>query len=218
MDIKVEPRTAIVFDLDDTLYNEVDFLRSAYVEISKRLEPGSWQQLFANLFARYRNKTDVFEYVVDTYGVSKNELLDLYRNHIPTIQPFEGVIDLLKQIKNKRGKIGIITDGRTITQKNKMKALGLTSYIDYSVISEEIGSEKPNENNYTTVENKLDCESYYYIADNLKKDFVTPKRLGWQTIALIDNGLNIHSNAHEYQKPEFLPNYFISSIMEIKVS
>lgn len=217
MDIPIDSQTAIVFDLDDTLYNEIEFLKSAYKELSKKLAPDSWQPLFSNLFSRYRNKENVFEYVTEAYGVSKEELLDLYRNHLPKITPFDGVIDLMNDIKDHEGKVGIITDGRSITQRNKIKALGIIDSIDFIVISEEIGTEKPNEKNYGLIEEALDCPVNYYIADNIKKDFVTPKRMGWKTICLIDNGLNIHSNAYAYQDEMYLPHDFISSIAELTI-
>ncbi len=217
MDIQVDSQTAIVFDLDDTLYNEIDFLKSAYKELSEKLAPNSWQKLFSNLFSRYRNKENVFEYVAEVYGVSKSELIDAYRNHLPKIKPFDGVIDLINQIKEKEGKVGIVTDGRSITQRNKIKALGIIDDIDFIVISEEIGSEKPNEKNFVLIEKELDCRINYYIADNIKKDFITPKRMGWKTIGLIDNGLNIHSSANEYYNEAYLPHDFISSITELTI-
>ncbi len=217
MDIKVDKHTAIVFDLDDTLYNEVNFLRSAYTEISKKLEPTSWQTLFADLFSRYRNKTDVFEYIVNKYGVSKEQLLQQYRNHNPQLKPFDGVIELLETIKKKEGKIGLLTDGRSITQRNKLEALGITSYFDHCVISEEIGTEKPNKANYLVLEAALNCTTNYYIGDNLKKDFISPIDMGWQTICLVDNGLNIHSNAYKYQEGRFQPHDYISNIKEINI-
>ncbi len=217
MDIKVNSQTAIVFDLDDTLYNEIDFLKSAYQELAKKLSPGSWQQLFSNLFSRYRNKMNVFEHVSETYGVSMNELINLYRNHFPDIKPFDGVMGLISHIKEKEGKVAIITDGRSITQRNKIKALGIIDYIDFIAISEEIGSEKPNEVNYRLIEKELKCPINYYIADNIKKDFITPKRIGWQTICLMDNGLNIHSNTFQYLNEEHLPHEFISSMTDLHI-
>ncbi|RYG63103.1 hypothetical protein EON64_16615, partial [archaeon] len=39
MDIQLNPRSFFVFDLDDTLYQEIDFLRSAYRHISGVLAP-----------------------------------------------------------------------------------------------------------------------------------------------------------------------------------
>ena len=217
MTIKVNSQTAIVFDLDDTLYNEIDFLKSAYKEIAIKLAPDSWQFLYANLLSLYRNKKNVFEYISDNYGLTTDELIHSYRNHMPNIQAFDGVLKLMALIKAKEGKIGIITDGRSRTQRNKIKALGFSEYVDHIVISEEIGSEKPDENNFLAIESKLNCSVNYYIADNIKKDFLAPKKRGWNTIGLLDNGLNIHSNAYQFQEKKYLPENFISAISELQL-
>ncbi len=217
MDIKVDQSTVVVFDLDDTLYNEIDYLRSAYKEVAKELEPNAWQQLFVRLFSLYRNKLDVFEYISSTYSISKPDLISKYRSHIPNIQPFEGVQATFRKIKDKKGIIAIVTDGRKVTQMSKIKALGLNNFIDHIVISEEIGTEKPDEANFKSVEEKFNLDSYFYIADNIKKDFITPKKLGWHTIALMDRGLNIHANAHLHVQTEYLPHNYISSFSELTV-
>lgn len=217
MDILVDSNTAIVFDLDDTLYNELDYLKSAYKELAEKLEPDSSYRLFSDLFSRYRNQENVFEYVSEKYGMAITELLDFYRNHLPNITPFDGVFDLLTAIKSKKGKLGIITDGRSITQRNKIKALKIDSLIDFVVISGEIGTEKPSEENYRLIESELNCTVNYYIGDNIKKDFVTPNRLGWKTIGLIDNGRNIHSNAYQYLKEEHWPSDLIYSIQDLSI-
>ncbi len=217
MDIKVDTNTVIVFDLDDTLYNEIDFLKSAYIEISKEFEKQQWQNLYTRLLSLYRNKHDVFEYLATTYNIDKNNLIQRYRNHIPKIKPFEGVVEVFKKIKVAEGKIAVITDGRKVTQMNKLQSLGLLSFIDYIVISEEIGSEKPNELNFKAVENYFNRKIYYYIADNYKKDFIAPNKLGWQSVALIDNGLNIHAHAHTYYQDKFIPRSYILNFKELNI-
>lgn len=218
MDIKVNEQTVIVFDLDDTLYNEIDYLKSAYTELAKQLEPENWQHTFSRLFSLYRNQQNVFEYVSKTYALSLEDLIQRYRNHIPDIKPFDNVLSVMQKIKNNKGKIAIVTDGRKITQSNKIKQLGLTSHVDFTVISEEIGSEKPSEHNFKAVENHFQLKNYYYIGDNFKKDFITPKKLGWQTVALIDQGLNIHSNAHAYNETKYLPNFYLSSFSNLVIN
>ncbi len=218
MDIKADENTVVVFDLDDTLYNEVDYLRSAYMAFAKELEPESWQQLFAHIFSLYRNNLDAFEFISTTYNITKTDLISSYRNHVPHIKPFDGVFRTFDKIKGKNAKISIITDGRKLTQMNKINALGLAPYLDYIVISEEIGSEKPNKINYKAIEERFNKTSYYYIADNTKKDFVTPNGMGWQTIALVDRGLNIHANAHVQKEQEYLPHNYIFTFSELTVS
>lgn len=217
MDIKIDEKTVIVFDLDDTLYNEIDYLQSAYIDIAKELEGNNWMHLYSQLLSLYRNNHNVFEFICNTYSIKKEDLIKRYRNHKPTIKPFHNVIETFQRIKERKGKLAIITDGRTIAQRNKLNSLGLIPYLDYILISEEIGSEKPSELNYKAVEDFFQLNTYYYIADNFKKDFITPKRLGWQTIALIDNGLNIHSNAHNHTDKKYLPEYYLTSFSELKI-
>ena len=55
---------------------------------------------------------------------------------------------------------------------------------------------------------------YVYIADNPKKDFTTPNKLGWTSICLLDKGQNVHPQ--DFSLPiEFLPHFFINSFDEI---
>lgn len=216
MDIKVDGNTVIVFDLDDTLYNELDYLRSAYKAIAFYLEPDNWKALFSKMFSIYRSKGNVFEFLAQSHTVEVASLLEIYRNHQPEIQLFDGVLDIFNAIKSKDGKIGIITDGRSVTQRAKLKSLGVLPYIDHLVISEEFGSEKPNIANFKEVENALPGNEYYYIADNLKKDFIAPNVLGWKSVALIDNGRNIHYESYKFMEPENRPLKYITSYFELR--
>lgn len=218
MIIKANKDTAIVFDLDDTLYNEIDYLKSAFLEIAKNLEPKRWKFLFSQMFALYKNNGDVFEMISKEYNVNKIDLIKNYRNHNPEIKAFPGVKKIITEIKAKGGKVGIITDGRKLTQEKKINSLGLTDIIDYAVISEEIGTEKPNEANFLKIENSFNCNAYYYIADNFKKDFIAPNKLGWKTIGIIDNGKNIHSNAHLYTDNKQTPQSLIFNFNDLEVN
>lgn len=217
MDIRVDSQTVIVFDLDDTLYNELDFLKSAYQSIALFLEPSDWKSLYSKMFSLYRCKVNVFEFLADAYRIEIKILLDMYRNHHPNIHLFEGVIELFDSIKSRDGKIGIITDGRSKTQRAKLKSLGITQYLDCIIISEEIGSEKPSIANFKAIENSVGGKNFYYIADNIKKDFIAPNALGWKSIALIDNGKNIHFQSHMHMYSENTPHGFILNLKDLTI-
>lgn len=200
MDIKVDQNTVVVFDLDDTLYNEIEYLKSAYRCIAQNIAQDSWAKLYAHMFSLYRTGENVFDFLIKEHSCDKNELLNLYRYHKPSIHTFPGVLELFQKIKQKDGKVAVITDGRSKTQRNKINSLGIETLVDHIVISEEIGSEKPNKNNFLAVENVFNRSTHYYIADNVRKDFEGPQSLGWQCILLADNGLNIHKNKNLEQK------------------
>lgn len=204
---------ALVLDLDDTLYAEISYLQSAYNFIAEQISDQP-QKLSAKMLMEYHAGVNVFDNLSKEYQLDKKKLLDLYRFHEPNISLFHGVDETLKQFSEEY-KYAVITDGRSKTQRNKLNVLGLTNLLSSIVISEEIGSEKPSKANYEKVMNDLQCEQYIYIGDNLNKDFVTAKSLGWTTICLKDQGYNIHKQnfliAEEYQA-----DYCLNSWQEIK--
>lgn len=212
----------IVFDLDDTLYKEIEFVKSAYRFISARIGTSSPQQ------------NVIYKCLIDSYSSGRNPFEDLnnyldlhipiaryltwYRNHIPDITLSEGCLKLLDELNSNGWVIGIISDGRSISQRNKIKALGLESYISDNdiIISEEFGSEKPSESNYRYfMMRHPQCEVFLYIGDNVKKDFIAPNKLGWLTVGIKDNGENIHK--YPASPKEYQPQIWLSNINELIV-
>jgi putative hydrolase of the HAD superfamily len=212
----------VIFDLDDTLFNEIDFLISAYNEISQFLSnvqgvDRSKNEIFDYMHSLYLRKKNPFEQVISFLKIKNikiSDLLEIYRNHLPNISLNDDVKEVLDYLKDHKFIIGIITDGRSIQQRNKIKALSLDYYISGLIISEEFGSEKPNINNYIFFQDKYPNSKYTYIGDNINKDFVAPNKLNWETICLLDNGKNIHSQ--KLCVPDsYLPNTYIKNIKEI---
>lgn len=217
MDIKVNQDSVVVFDLDDTLYNELNYLKSAFKNIAQRIAPDNWKPLYAFMFSLHRSQQNVFKIISDTYKLNTDVLLNWYRFHQPEIQLFDGALYALDQIKQHGGKLALITDGREKTQMAKVEALGIAHFFDEIIISEALGTEKPHINNFQIVEKRIKGIHYYYIADNFKKDFLTPNAIGWCTIGLIDNGMNIHCNHHEFYDKKYLPQRFILSLTELNI-
>lgn len=207
------PDKVIVLDLDDTLYSEFSYLKSAYRNIAKGLSVDD-QVLYELMLDKYYKNEDVFGYLTQEYNTSKAELLNLYRFHKPTISLYPSVKVFLDSYSTT-SEISLVTDGRSETQRNKLEALDLTHFFKNIVISEEIGSEKPNKQNFEMAITNTKGNQYFYIGDNTKKDFITPNEMGWTTICLKDYGENIHKQdftlANEYQ-----PEHCFESWSEIK--
>jgi putative hydrolase of the HAD superfamily len=181
----------IVFDLDDTLISEIDYLKSAFQEIAEHIDAEN-KNLYNEMFQWYQNKENVFLNLQNQYKNTKvSDLKNKYRNHFPNFNPNSKTRDLLIELKGRGHFLGLITDGFSITQRNKIKALDIENLFDLIIISEEFGSEKPDEANFK-VFHKFGTTEYYYIADNVAKDFITPNKLGWTTVCLIDEGKNIY--------------------------
>ena len=208
--------TVICFDLDDTLYKEIDYLKSAYREIAETVgHPEAVQQMMD----WYHEGKNVFEELIQAYGlgVSVADCLKIYRNHYPNITLENEVKEYLEELKGRGAKLGIITDGRSLTQRNKIKALGLEELMDSIIISEEFGSEKPDERNYKVVMEQFpDGREFVYVGDNPQKDFVAPNALGWRTYCVKDDGGNIHRQDFSLAK-EYMPQYVVKSINEVLI-
>ena len=155
MDIRVDSDTVVVFDLDDTLYNEIDFLISAYKSIAKNIDETKSKKIFSVMFSLYRNNQDVFKYLTKVYPIEKKLLLEIYREHIPNIKLRSYIHNLFQEIHNKSGKLALLTDGRSSTQRNKLKALGLEDIFDYISISQEIQAVKPSLKGFQLIESKF---------------------------------------------------------------
>lgn len=203
----------VVFDLDDTLYQEVDYVYSAYNAIDKffserySLEPGLCFGILQEAFESGHNPFDLLadvllaKFQIDNIDIS--ELVSIYRYHTPKLRLNTQTKEMLEEFQKRGIIMGIITDGRSQTQRNKVKALGLEKYFapENIIISEEIGCEKTMPEPFRKFVSRYpNASQFVYIGDNPKKDFYCPNLMGWQTIMLIDKGLNIHVQNGELSK------------------
>ena len=212
-------KKVVVFDLDDTLYKEIDFLKSAYREIADwfRDQYGIYG-LWSEMLRYYREKKDVFQEVIDFYKrpVNKEFLIKMYREHDPSILLDDDTKQVLDILKTKNYGLGIITDGRMVSQMNKIKALGLDTYFTEEdiVISEVWEHEKIDGFGYALMEKLFPNGGFIYVGDNPKKDFLAANKRGWTTICLLDDGRNIHQQDFNLPK-EYLPQYKVKKIGEV---
>ena len=219
----------ICFDLDDTLYKEIDYLKSAYREIAEyaagRCHGCSDPELvvarkaYEAMLAAYHEGKNTFEKLNKFLALELpiGDYLYIYRNHKPKIVLMEDVVQMLDALKTEGVRTGLITDGRSVQQRNKIEALGLSRWIDEEdiVISEEFGSEKPALANYDYFMKRYpECHDFTYVGDNPRKDFIAPNALGWMTICLKDDGRNIHKQDYNVEKIK-LPKKSISNITEL---
>lgn len=211
----------VIFDLDDTIYKEIDFLKSAYKEIAyyvRNMLNISESEIFQRMLSNYFLKQDVFQDIVYASNnlATKDELLSLYRSHFPDIILDHETLTCLEVLKKKEIRMGIITDGRSITQRHKIKALCLENWInnDDIIISEEFGSEKPSERNFRYFEKRYPKYDFLYVGDNIQKDFVTPNQLGWQTVCLLDDGRNVHKQNFNLSE-KFRPKFQVNTLKEL---
>ncbi|MBE6727792.1 MAG: HAD family hydrolase [Ruminococcaceae bacterium] len=171
---------AVIFDLDDTLCPEIEYVKSGFREIAKSYNDSTLYEKLYSLFLTDRNN------VYQRAGFSEDECkrcIEIYREHKPDITLSEDAEKTLLCLKKQGKKLGLITDGRPHGQWNKIYALGLDKIMDYIVVTDELGGiefRKPNPRAYELMKEKFGVEysEMVYVGDNLSKDFTAPKKLG----------------------------------------
>ena len=216
----INKNTHIVFDLDDTLYKEIDFVKSAYIYVCKYIRSRFGIDFFSQIQECIDDGINFYDYIISKlhhkHNFSIEKYLELYRFHYPKLSLSADTSEFLNNISDRKIGFSIITDGRSISQNNKIKALGLSHLAQNIIISEETGFEKPHVNNFKILEKVYPDKKFLYIADNTSKDFLAPNTLKWDTVCLLDNGQNIHKQNFDLQI-KYLPKIKINYLKELIV-
>ena len=207
--------------LDGTLYREVDFVHSAFAAIAGELECCGCDrnEVYETMRTAFDEGDNPINAVIEKFNqpFTEKELVEIYRTHKPEISLSAGVPEMLSVLKSSGCDLALITDGRLITQNNKIEALGLADYFPKRavVISETTGCDKTAPDNFIMVQNTYgNAGIFFYVGDNPAKDFLQPNRLGWNTICLKDDGRNIHPQDIAADK-EALPHYTVKNVSDI---
>lgn len=184
---------AVIFDLDDTLYSEKDYVRSGFKKISELFNAPEMENELWNAFINRKNPID---FTLEKYGLSdkKDIAIQEYRYQRPIISLYSGVKEMIERIKITK-KVGIITDGRPEGQHNKINALGLDKLIYDIIVTDELGGvqfRKPCDIAFRIMQCrwKIPFEKILYVGDNAEKDFQAPNQLGMRSLYYInDDGL-----------------------------
>jgi putative hydrolase of the HAD superfamily len=212
----------VVFDLDDTLFKEIDFVNSAYNFIGNYINLRYSVEINDIILFVLKNKNlSLYDEIISKTNINSSEFsletyLNLYRFHFPNIKLSLQTKEILELIRSMDYEISVITDGRSVTQRNKIKALGIDSFFKKIIISEETGFTKLSPHNYKLIEDvNNDNFQLIYVGDNVFKDFLYPNRNGWETVCLLDDGKNIHNQSFDLED-FFLPKHKIKEISDLK--
>jgi len=206
---------AVVFDLDDTLYPERDFVFSGFDAVGDWLRarfPCSFDpaRRMRELFEA-GHRGHVFDRLLEEMGVKPDvaliaDMVTCYRTHQPRIRLFEDAQRALERWR-KRFRVGLISDGPLEMQKNKVQALGLNHLIEQIVLTDQWSPEywKPHPRAFAELEKVFQAKGRecVYLADNASKDFIAPRQRGWRTVQMQrPGGIHSHLNAPAGGSPE----------------
>ncbi len=220
---------AYIFDLDDTLYDEEQYVSSAISDvcryISKKYEidfNGLYEYCIHSIYEDGRGHT--FDDLCKKYSLDEDikQLVGIYRSCNPNLVLYDDAKELIKYLKDNNKKIGIITDGNSDVQGIKAKALGLYEIAESVILTDNLHEggkklSKPSVKVYETCLKELNVSpnEAVYIGDNPLKDFVGAKKLGMKTVRIIrEKGMFMK----EYAPSEkYEADYTIFSLKELMI-
>ena len=219
---------AVVFDLDDTLAPEYLFVKSGYKAVANRISmvcDKDEDEIYELLLSAFNeDHKNVFNRVLISCGLSDErekvlELVKIYREHEinqEIYRFYDDVVDVLNELKNRNIKLGILSDGFSVSQHNKAKALGLSEWFDEMIFTEDLGKDcsKPSPEGFDILLEKfaVDPEQMIYVGDNPTKDFSIKNSRDIKTARIIRRG-GVYENA-EY-RDECREDYCLKNLDEI---
>jgi putative hydrolase of the HAD superfamily len=189
----------VVFDLDDTLYLERDYVWSGFHALEawakKNLGLDDFCRSAWTLFQR-GERGHIFDRILVEAGIEQDRntiqtMVDLYRGHTPEIHLAADAAECLQYLCAEV-HLALVSDGPEQSQRNKLKALGLERSFEAIILTSELGAgyTKPHLKPFLEVQEHFGgaVQQYTYVADNPTKDFIGPRNLGWKTIRVRRNG------------------------------
>jgi carbamoyl-phosphate synthase large subunit len=219
--------TALIFDLDNTLYPEEQFVRSGFraaaecLAVQEKLDAQVIAERMLNILCS-EGRGRVFNRLLDELKIEPQiwlpTLLQVYRSHRPRICLFPGVVTALDRLKRCGVKLALVTDGATGTQLRKIAALQLERYMDATICTGELGPShgKPSTVAFDIALKRLrvDANNAAYIADDVSKDFAGPNKLGMKSVRILSEGLLGVKKPALPEDPIYRPKLQANSIAE----
>jgi putative hydrolase of the HAD superfamily len=189
---------AVIFDLDGTLYDEMQFVKSGFNAVSlyaarkKGIAGKKFYDLLIKILAEY-GRGQVFDIVLKEFDMYDKQFIDklieIYRTHKARLSLYPEAKRVMISLRSMGYGLGVITDGDTKVQQAKVAALKIKDFFKCLIFSGEYGAgkSKPDPLPYKKALGALgiDGAEAVYIGDDPHKDFITAKKMHMLTVRLM---------------------------------
>lgn len=213
---------AIIFDLDDTLYDCSGTLvlkskKLAAKIISKAIKCSETEalELQLELEERLGPKADISREIANLYNLPEEFCREI-SNTINTLEVedailFPDAIDAINKLKRTGYKLFLVTLGKKEWQERKIKVLGLENVFDEIIITDNpLGKEKCFKE--ILIKYDLKPEQVLCVGDKIKDEIEVGKKLGMST-ALMKHGR--HYNFYKSEINDSAPYTYITKISDL---
>lgn len=228
----------LVFDVDDTLYEQIVPFENAYKSLfdmdidmeqfyllsryysDVKFEASRNGEMTMDEYHIYRIQEATKDLGVCLSGEQALNMQKEYKKNQQKLQMSDITISILDLAKENNVKLGIITNGPSEHQWSKVKALGVEKWIDRKniIVSGDYSINKPDVRIFEIMQEKLQLpnDSLYYIGDSLENDIVGANNAGWKSVWINRYKRKLPGNVDIYKIAENNDELFeiISEIFE----
>tara|TARA_B100002019_G_scaffold267364_1_gene258385 strand:+ start:3314 stop:3991 length:678 start_codon:yes stop_codon:yes gene_type:complete len=185
----------LVFDLDDTLYPEITYVKSGFMAVSIFLKKNfklNQDLVYSKMLDLLKKdgRGNIFDEVLRTYSIytvkNLKKCISTYRSHVPHINLHKDAERCISRFKEY--KKYIVTDGNILVQRKKISALDLTKNFEkiFTTYQYGISYSKPSTKCFKMIlkKEKINPWDMVYVGDNPHKDFINLKKIGIHTIRI----------------------------------
>ena len=201
---------AILFDLDGTLIDNYASFWQAFDGFAAefpnvfRTEDEVQRATWIDVYYR-SNRKSAYQAFCKRYGWQDapefDEVWKLWFSHyVRHAKPFPWTVDLLTHLQEKQIAIGILTNGSSEYQWEKLRSSSLNRYFEHVLVSEEIGIAKPSPEPYRLIAELLDVSvgDCLFVGDTPHTDILGAKNAGMDSLLVSGKsdpiGATYHAN------------------------
>ena len=188
---------AVLFDLDNTLFDHTRAQAESLAEIYKHYSSVFNSTSFDAFYKTYLHNNDIFWKKLSDGEISRwdfrhlrfaQTLKDLHTDDAPAVEMtltyfsiyinrnyhVDGALSVVKSLRRKNYRLGIISNGFIDVQENKIEQLRIRKYFDTVIMSEHVGVMKPHPDIYRAALYAIDCDAdeCVFVGDTYAVDVI----------------------------------------------
>ena len=198
-------KKAVLFDVDDTLYDQTVPFKEAYreyfgaapavpAEVIYPVTRKYSDEVYSKAMSGKITMEEMYIYRVqkafEEFGIeiSNKEALDFQKiyagrqRHIHMSPMMQKMLDYCRE----KAELGIITNGPSEHQWNKVKSLGAERWIPHEniFVSADVGAEKPDRRIFDCAKQKMNLENaeIWFVGDSYEMDVTGAVNAGWKAV------------------------------------
>ncbi|HJJ42451.1 MAG TPA: HAD family hydrolase [Methanocorpusculum sp.] len=185
------PFKAVLFDMDNTLFDFVSAMRRGCGAASEYLGVGSGSELLSYYLRwkyHFEDHTNLQDFMIANNCFSVDSYLEAVKIFndamLSDLRPYEGIETVLETLKSCGYKLAVVSDAFSYTAKLRLEKTNLASFFDAGIYYDITGCKKPNFMPFEYALGELGVKPYeaVFVGDSIRRDIEPSMYLGMTSI------------------------------------